>query len=78
VRSENDYGPAAEAGMAGKRADYFLADTLVVWDVDPIAECVRKYDFGSSDRPLLFARGQVADAEPAVPGWRMAVDRIFG
>ena len=43
VRSENDYGNAAEEEMAAKRADYFLAGTLVVWDVDPIAECVRKY-----------------------------------
>src|SRR5574341_258583 len=34
VRSENDYGPAAESEMAKKRADYFAAGTLVVWDVD--------------------------------------------
>ena len=38
VRSENDYGPAAEREMAAKRADYFEAGTLVVWDVDPDAE----------------------------------------
>ena len=30
VRSENDYGPAAEIDMAAKRSDYFLAGTLVV------------------------------------------------
>ena len=35
IRSENDYGPAAEIDMAAKRADYFLAGTLVVGDVDP-------------------------------------------
>jgi Uma2 family endonuclease len=34
VRSENDYGPAAERAMADKRADYFACGTLVVWDVD--------------------------------------------
>jgi len=34
VRSENDYGPAAERAMAAKRADYFACGTLVVWDVD--------------------------------------------
>ena len=28
VRSENDYGPAAEAAMADKRADYFEAGTV--------------------------------------------------
>jgi Uma2 family endonuclease len=34
IRSENDYGPAAERALAEKRADYFAAGTLVVWDVD--------------------------------------------
>ena len=34
VRSEDDYGPAAEAEMAAKRLDYFAAGTRVVWDVD--------------------------------------------
>ena len=29
------------------------------------------------DRPATFLKGQEADAEPAVPGWRIAVDRIF-
>ena len=43
VRSENDYGTAAEVNMAAKRTDYFLAGTLVVWDVDPIAQQVRVY-----------------------------------
>lgn len=77
VRSEQDYGPVAEAEMATKRADYFEAGTPVVWDVDPVDECVRKYQADSPDRPVLFVRGQAADAEPAVPGWRMAVDQIF-
>ena len=34
VRSETDYGEKAEREMAEKRADYFAAGTLVVWDVD--------------------------------------------
>jgi len=77
VRSENDYSKAAEQEMADKRSDYFLAGTLVVWDVDPIAEVVRKYLPGSPDRPIQFNRGDQADGEPAVPGWRISVDRIF-
>ena len=32
---------------------------------------------GSADPPATFIRGQEVNAEPAVPGWRMAVDRIF-
>jgi len=77
VRSEGDYGPSAEIEMAAKRADYFEAGTLVVWDVDPIAEVVRIYRPGSPVAVPAIGRGDVADAEPAVPGWRMPVDRIF-
>jgi len=38
VCSENDYGRAAEREMADKRADYFAAGTLVVWDVDILSQ----------------------------------------
>ena len=77
VRSEGDYGPAAEAALAAKRADYFEAGTSVVWDVDPLCELVRKFVADAPAHPVVFARGQEADAEPALPGWRLAVDRIF-
>jgi len=74
VRSENDYGDAAEAEMAEKRSDYFAAGTLVVWDVDPMAECIHVYRASDPSQPTTIRRGQVAEAEPAVPGWRVAVD----
>ena len=77
VRSEGDYGPAAEADMAAKRADYFEAGTRVVWDVDPVAECIVMYRADAPDQPTTFEQGDTADAEPAVPGWRVAVDHIF-
>ncbi len=77
VRSENDYGDVAEMEMAAKRADYFEAGTGVVWDVDTLNSRVRKFRADSPDHPIVFVRGQEVDAEPAVPGWRMAVDRIF-
>ena len=35
VRSPDDYGLVAERRIAAKRADYFAAGTLVVWDVTP-------------------------------------------
>lgn len=79
VRSENDYGMRAEEEMAEKRADYFAAGTLVVWDVDLQSnEVVRKYTVDNQDIPTIFRRGDFADAEPAVPGWRVAVDDLFG
>ena len=77
VRSKGDYTESAEKEMAAKRADYFEAGTVVVWDVDAKARLVRSYRSESPDRPLLFSAGQVADAEPAVPGWRVAVDQLF-
>ena len=77
VRSDNDFGPAAEQALAAKRADYFQAGTAVVWDVDPIARTIRKYRADSSEQAITFGPGELADAEPAVPNWRIPVDRIF-
>lgn len=77
VRSENDYGNAAEVEMAAKRSDYFVAGTLVVWDVDPLAETVTIYRADTPTQPAVLRRGAVADAEPAIPGWKLAVDDIF-
>jgi Uma2 family endonuclease len=78
VRSEGDYGPAAEAALARKRADYFAAGTLVVWDVDLLSDdVVRVYRAQTPERPAVHRRGEVADAEPAVPGWRLPVDDLF-
>jgi Uma2 family endonuclease len=78
VRSENDYTAAAEAAIAAKRDDYFAAGTLAVWDVDPLAETIIAYRHDAPARPVRFQKGQVADAEPAVPGWRVLVDELFG
>jgi Uma2 family endonuclease len=79
VRSEHDYGPAAERSMREKRADSFACGTLVVWDVDlQSAEVVQSYKASAPENPVIFRRGEMADAEPAVPGWTMAVDELFG
>jgi Uma2 family endonuclease len=78
VRSENDYGLAAEREIAEKRADYFAAGTLVVWDVDLLSEDVIKvYRASDPDNPTVYRRGEIAEAEPAVPGWRFPVDELF-
>ena len=78
VRSEGDYGPKAEQALAKKRADYFAAGTLVVWDVDMLAvDVVRVYRAEDPSRPTLYRRGQLAEAEPALPGWRMPVEDLF-
>jgi Uma2 family endonuclease len=78
VRSEWDYGPAAEREIAAKRVDYFAAGTLVVWDVDMLSpHVVRVYRASDPLNPKVYARGDVAEAEPAVPGWTLPVDDLF-
>ncbi len=78
IRSAYDYGPAAEREMAAKRADYFACGTLVVWDVDLLSrDVIKAYKASDPDHPVIFQRGEIADAEPAVPGWRMAVEDLF-
>jgi Uma2 family endonuclease len=78
VRSKGDYGPRAERAMAEKRADYFAAGTLVVWDVDLLnADVVRVYRASEPETATIYHRGEIAEAEPAVPGWTMAVDELF-
>lgn len=79
VRSEGDYGPLSESAIAKKRDDYFKAGTLVVWDVDlQSADVVKVYRAGDASHPTTYRRGEVAEAEPAVPGWSMPVDDLFG
>jgi Uma2 family endonuclease len=74
VRSEGDYGPSAELEMADKRADYFLAGTQAVWDVDPIAETITLF---TPEGEVRFARGDQAHAEPTLPGWIVDVSQLF-
>ena len=77
VRSENGYSAAAKLAMAAQRSDYFAAGTAVVWDVDPVAELIHVYRSDTPEPEATYARGQVAEAEPAVPGWRPEVDPFF-
>jgi Uma2 family endonuclease len=61
-----------------KIKDYFAAGTLVVWDVDLMADDVIKvYRASDAQTPAIYRRGEAAEAEPAVPGWSMPVDELF-
>jgi Uma2 family endonuclease len=78
VRSEGDYGRTAEREMAAKRADYFAAGTQVVWDLDVLqGEAIRVFRATDPEEPASYRRGETAEAEPALPGFRMKVDEIF-
>jgi hypothetical protein len=45
--------------------------------VDPEAETIAAYRSDDPQSPSVYSRGETAEAEPAVPGWRIAVDSIF-
>ena len=77
VRNEGDRGQAAEVAMAAVREDYFEAGTAAVWDVDIQAETIAVYRSADPKTPTIYRRGESADAEPALPGWRIEVNRIF-
>jgi len=54
--------------MAAKRADYFAAGTLVVWDVDLLSvDVIKSYTANEPETPKIFRRSDLADAEPAGP-----------
>jgi Uma2 family endonuclease len=64
--------------LAKKRADYFAAGTLLLWDVDLLGkDVVRVYRASAPEEPAIYRRGEVTEAEPAVPGWRVPVDELF-
>ncbi|HEV7858669.1 MAG TPA: Uma2 family endonuclease, partial [Pyrinomonadaceae bacterium] len=78
VRSKNDYGERAEIAIAQKRADYFACATLVVWDVDVLREkVVRVYRADNPGNPKIYRQGDIAEAEPALPGWQIPVDEFI-
>lgn len=77
VRSENDYSVSADLAMRDKRAEYFEAGTLIVWDLDPVSRIIRSYHRDNPQSPIEYRSGDVASAGEAVPGWQMAVDDMF-
>ncbi len=78
VRSENDYGKTAEKAIEQKRADYFAAGTKIVWDVDLLSDdTIKSYSRENPNNPKIFRRGEIADAEPFLPGWKISVDELF-
>ena len=70
--------PMTERAIAAKRADYFAAGTLCVWDVDLLSsDVIKAYHANDPENPLIFRRGEMAHAGEAVPGWSMPVDDLF-
>lgn len=78
VRSPGEYGPRWERLHAEKREDYFACGTQVVWDVDLLSrDVVRVYRAAAPEQPTIYRPGDIAEAEPAVPGWTVAVNEFL-
>lgn len=78
VRSKNDYGPQAERAIRAKIADYFAAGTLDVWDVEALHDkIIRVYRASQPEQPAIYGIDDIAEAEPALPGWRVAVSTLL-
>ena len=49
-----------------------------MWDVDLLStDVIKSYSADDPDNPKIFCRGEIADAEPTLPGWRFPVDNLF-
>ena len=50
----------------------------MVWDVDVLRErVVRVYRSEDPDAPTVYESGDLAKAEPALPGWTMPVNDLL-
>jgi hypothetical protein len=50
----------------------------VAWDVDLLSpDVIKSYSADDPDTPKIFRRGDIADAEPAVSGWRFREDELL-
>lgn len=79
IRNEWECETIDDKTFMAKCADYFAAGAQVVWDVDLLNDpIIRVYCTPEAEYPAItFHRGEVANAEPAVPGWTMPVDDLF-
>lgn len=78
VRNGLDYSNDSYGRMFAKTKDYFSAGTQVVWDVDVLVDgVVWVYRKDNPDKPVVYRRGEKAEAEPALLEWSMPVDDLF-
>lgn len=71
VLSPRNAGPET----AAKVRDYLAAGGQAVWVIDPVTETVTVHSAGAG--PRHFARGDVLDGAPILPGFRLPVVSIF-
>ena len=71
--------PAAIQNQAAKRADYETRGACAEnAQHRRLVFAWHEYDRADQpDTPTVYRPGDLAEAEPAVPGWRISVDEVF-
>ena len=78
VRSEGDYGPKADQAIEAKQPTTSRPERNSSGDVDILSDdVVKSYRADVPDTPVIYRKGEIADAEPALPGRRMPVNEMF-
>ena len=67
--------PTTRVLTGQKVADYLETGSRIVWVVDPLHRAVVVHEPDRLERTL--AHGEILDAEPLLPGFRLPVSRLF-
>lgn len=65
------------ATVSEKVDAYLVAGVALVWVVEPRARAVRVYTPAGAERRLRADDGEVLDAEPVLPGFRLLLTELF-
>ena len=63
--------------MRQKRANFFAAGTLRVWQIDPLTETAEFFDPAAPDDATPVPEGGVLDAGAALPGFALQLTDLF-
>jgi Uma2 family endonuclease len=76
IREENEYDEASARARRIRFGEYFAAGTRLIWDIDPENATVISHR-PDSGQPVVFTDGEIANAEPYLPGWKIEVRGLF-
>ena len=63
--------------MRQKRANFFAAGTVRVWQIDPLAETAETFDPAAPDEPVPVPAGGTLEAGAALPGFAVRLSDLF-
>ncbi len=77
MRHYGEEGPEANHRIRADIEAFFEHGAQVAWEIDVPGNCaVRVYRATNPDQAVVYRMGEIAEAEPALPGWKMAVSDL--